>query len=150
MIALVPLFDPLARTWPFHPGDAGWRFLTLSVLIDNGSTLLAGLVLALVAALLLDDRRALKRMGLTALILGVALLVLVAMLLIHTLLLQRDLDPALRALDFGITRRLIAGILLSLASVGLGLGARRALAALPERAPGNRRTSDRLGGIERP
>lgn len=130
MLALVPLIDPLARTWPFHPGDPAWRFLLVSLLIDHGVGLLAGLVIAFVATLLLDDRRILRRLGLTAFVLGALLLLLVVILVI----------------DVGVTWRMLAGMLLGLAFGTLGLGTRRALLVLPERAS-SRRTSDRIGGV---
>jgi hypothetical protein len=69
------------------------------------------------------------------------------LLLVQVLLLQRGLDPALRVTDFGVNRRVIEGILLGLAFLVLGLGARRSLSALPERASGSRRTSDRIAGM---
>ena len=147
MLALVPLIDPLTRTWPFHPGDPGWRFLLVSGLIDHGTTLLAGLVVALIAAILLDSRLTLRRLGFTALILGALLLLIVVLLVVQVLVLQRELDPALQGVDFGVNRRVIEGILLGLAFLGLGLGARRAVSALPERTIGSRRTSDRIAGM---
>jgi hypothetical protein len=147
VIALVPLIEPLALTWPFHPGDPGWRFLLVTGLIGHGAALLAGLVVAFVAALLLDDRLTLRRLGFTALILGALLLLLAVVLLVQLLLVQGDIDPGLRVADFGVTRRVIEGILLGLAFLGLGLGARRTLSALPERTSGSRRTSDRIAGM---
>ncbi|HEV8124277.1 MAG TPA: hypothetical protein VGP80_08550 [Gemmatimonadales bacterium] len=147
VLALVPLVDPLAQAWPFHPGDSGWRFLLVSTFIDHGAMLLAGLVVAVIAAVLLDGRLALRRLGLTALILSVLLLLLVVLLVVQMLLLQRDFGPALQIADFGITRRVIEGILLGLAFLGLGLGARRAVSALPENTIGTRRTSDRIAGM---
>ncbi|MEP7325254.1 MAG: hypothetical protein ABI836_04825 [Gemmatimonadota bacterium] len=147
VLALVPLFDPLARAWPFHPGDSGWRFLLVSLLIDHGAILLAALVIAFITGLLLDDRSSLRRLELAALVLGVVLLLLTVLMIIQVLLLQRGLDPALRGMDFGVTRRLLAGVLLGLASLAMGIGARRSLAGLPERTSGPRRTSDRIPGM---
>jgi len=147
VLALVPLFDPLSRTWPFDPGDSGWRLLLVSSLIDHGATLLGGLVVAFVAALLLDDRRSLRRLGFAGFIMGALVLLLAVLLLVQVLLLQRRLDPALQVTDFGVNRRVIEGILLGLAFLVLGLGARRSLSAMPERSIGSRRTSDRISGV---
>lgn len=147
MLALVPLIDPLILASPLHPGDRGWRFLLGAILIDRGVTLLAGLLVAIAAALLLDDRLTLRRLGFTALFLGAVLLLLVVLLVIQVLLLQRGLDPALQVTDFGVSRRVSEGVLLGLAFLVLGIGARRAVSALPERTSGARRTSDRISGM---
>lgn len=147
MIALVPLIEPLTQTWPLHPGDAGWRFLLVSGLIGHGTTMLVGMVVALVTALLLDDRLTLRRLGFTALILGALLLLLVVMLVVQLLVVQPSLDSGLQVADFGISRWAIEGILLGLAFLVLGIGVRRTLAALPERTSGARRTSDRIAGM---
>lgn len=150
VIALVPLFAPLAHAWPGDAGDASWRFLLMSVLVDQGATIMAGLVIAFGAAILLDDRRAVRRLGWTALILGFLLMVLVVFLLVHVLLLRAELEPGVTVGDLGATRRLLAGTLLALAFVLLGIGARRGDSASPERSIGSRRTSDRIAGVERP
>ena len=147
MLALVPLIDPLIRALPLHPGDPGWRFLLGSIVVDHGVPLLAGLLIAFAAALLLDDRLTLRRLGFTALILGALLLLLVVLLVIQVLLLQRGLEPALQIADFGVSRRVIEGVLLGLTFLALGLGAGQAMSALPERTSGARRTSDRISGM---
>lgn len=140
MIALLPLLGGIAQAWP--PAGDGWRFIAVSVMVDAGPTLLAGLVLALLTALLLDDRKMVKRLGLSTLIVGVIELLLVGLLLVDLLVSQRTGDPGMGTP--GVTSRTIEAVLFALALVGLGLGARKALAQLPERDPGGRRTSDRI------
>lgn len=113
-------------------------------MVDDGPFLTAGLVLALLTALLLDDRKVVKRLGFTALIVGVLEVLLVGILLLGSLMAPPNIATGRGALDFGITHRMIAAVLFALVLVGLGLGARKALARWPERDPGGRRTSDRI------
>lgn len=147
VLALVPLVESLARTLPFHAGDAGWRFLAVSSLVDHGAALLIALVVAFTAALLLDSRTAVRRLGLTALVLAALILLLVVLLVVQVLLLRRDLDPAMQIADFGVNRQVVEGVLLGGAFLALGLGARRGISGAPERSIGSRRTSDRIPGM---
>jgi hypothetical protein len=139
VMALLPLLGGIVRAWP--PAGDGWRFMVVSVMVDTGPTLLAGLVLALLAALLLDDRKVVKRLGLSTLVVGVIELLLVGFLVVDLLLTQSTVGPGIGNPG---TSRMIEAVLFALALVGLGLGTRKVVTRLPERDPGGRRTSDRI------
>jgi hypothetical protein len=139
VIALLPLLGGIVRAWA--PAGDGWRFMVVSVMVDTGPTLLAGLVLALLAALLLDDRKVVKRLGLSTLVVGVIELLLVGFLVVDLLLTQSTVGPGIGNPG---TSRMIEAVLFALALVGLGLGTRKVVTRLPERDPGGRRTSDRI------
>jgi hypothetical protein len=140
VMALLPLLGGIVRAWP--PAGDGWRFMVVSVMVDTGPTLLAGLVLALLAALLLDDRKVVKRLGLSTLVVGVIELLLVGFLVVDLLLTQSTVGPGTG--NPGVTSRMVETVLFALALVGLGLGTRKVVTRLPERDPGGRRTSDRI------
>lgn len=62
-LIIIPLFDATTSVWPLHFGDERWRFGAVGTLSNVTLVPLLGLLLALAAATLADNRRTRRFIG---------------------------------------------------------------------------------------
>jgi hypothetical protein len=143
LLFLQPFIEAGAATWPPRLAEVGWRFASVGILYTMLPTLLFSLLIAAIAAFLLEHRTPLRIVGVAALVLAVAIVLLSTGFILDAVQLRRIVRPDARGgYDLTAIKALITAIVAITACAMLGVGAFRAT----RRLPGQERTRRRTAG----
>lgn len=96
MLVLVPLLEGMVQGWPPTPGVIRWRYGLIGYAGNNLALPVAGGVLALVTAALLEHQRLLRVLSVVGLMVTLALLAGMGMFALDWLDLRNTVDPRVR------------------------------------------------------
>ena len=84
MLIVLPILDALSTTWPLQLGVAAWRYGTIGITSNYLLTPLMGLLFAVVAARVLEQRGAMRFLGVLSWIGGLLTLTMLVVFLLDS------------------------------------------------------------------
>lgn len=127
LLFLQPFVETAATSWPPRFGEVGWRFASVGILYTMLPTVLVALVVAAIAAFLLQHRTMLRIVGVISLILGVTVFLLTIGFILDAVQLRRIVRPeAQGGYDLTGIKALITAVIAIVSCTMLGIGSFRA------------------------
>lgn len=123
LLTVVPLVDIALRVFPPKFDTVQWRFATVGLLAGNLGTVMLGLALTGLVAVLVGHMKALKVLGIVSMVAGVLLVAALGMFMLDALQVRRTVNPNFKqALTVSSLGALFTGGLgiISLFSIGIG------------------------------
>jgi hypothetical protein len=96
LFLLTPVLDFVASVWPLRIHDIQWRFATGGLLSGYLLTPLLGLLLAMIAAALVEHRGVQRSLGVLSIVVAVALIGIMGVFTLDVLQLRGDVNPQLK------------------------------------------------------
>ena len=134
-VLVLELGEIAVLTFPWHGEVASWRYGTLGALVSRTAALVLADVMLLGTAYLLGHQALLRILGVLHLILGIALLPLIAIYALDTLSLRGSIKPQfVRGFELNALRTIAVCLLGALAALTVFWRTRGVRPDLPERA----------------
>lgn len=97
LFLLTPVLDFVASVWPLRIHDIQWRFATGGLLSGYLLTPLLGVLLAMIAAALLEHRVVQRSLAIVSIVVAVALVGVMGVFTLDVLQLRGDVNPQLKS-----------------------------------------------------
>ena len=123
LLILVPLMDLTLRVFPPQFGTLQWRFATAGIFLGSLGTIMLGLGLTGLVAVISGHQKVLRVLGFAALALGVVLLALLVLFALDAIQVRRLANPNFkRAVLLSSTGAMFNGLFATFALFMLGRG----------------------------
>lgn len=121
LLIIQPLAEVLAAGWPFRFGEVGWRFGMAGSFMTLLGTLVVGLGLVAVTAVLLGHRKVLRTTGIVALAIACVLMIVLSELALDWVQLRRLIREDIKGgFDLAAAKATISAVLGIIALAMLG------------------------------
>jgi hypothetical protein len=139
LLVLVPTIEVTAGAWPFQPDELSWRFGVGGIVLKTLVTPLLGIMLAMVAGVALEHRRAVRALAVLCLVVALGTVLVTAMFTLDFLQLRAIVEPRMKGgMTVASGTALMMAALIAPAAAALGVGGwkatRRAGAARARRS----------------
>ena len=127
LLVILPVLDFLTNVWPLQPGQAVWRYGSAGLLSGFVLTPLLGVLVALALAAASEHARALGVLAVLSIVVAVGFVLVAGVFVLDALQVRASVPPQRRPqFEIGIWRAVVKYLVVSIALVWLGIGARRA------------------------
>lgn len=123
LLVLVPMIEVTAGAWPFQPGELSWRFGVAGIALKTVVTPLLGVLLAMVAGSLLEQRRVVRALSVLCFLAALGTVMVAVFFSLDFLQLRGMVDPRMRqGMTVASGTALLMAGLVAPAAMALGLG----------------------------
>lgn len=123
LLVLVPTIEVTAGAWPFQPSELSWRFGVGGIALKTVVTPLLGVLLAMVAGALLEQRRVVRSLSVLCFVAALGTAMVAVFFALDFLQLRGMVDPRMRqGMTVASGTALLMAGLVAPAALALGMG----------------------------